>query len=504
MDSTLIKIPTQFKIINFNISKNERIEIKIFHTYFNTFKVIPFHLEMNFNNSLVSEVVDLPIIPFTRNAFPIDIIRVSKEMEKSKEIRGIIKSQVIEIDFKEYKENYYYIVEINSSFDSLKSLLEIPSERDRTFLEESNKMIKKETAEKNFPKFLEKIHDWLSVTKLINKKVNLNDSIKIPPQENSNFQNIKDLNIEVFQILLYRLKYFLTNWEKKTINIQIFFSPIYLIYAQILLFEDEEYTKFANCLLVHCTRSYLETDIESADRGRNIINSNLILTASSIQHEEAYINDYSSIKYMINKAISISDSPRFKNTLKLFISKYLDYNDDLEEKVSESVNYFLQILSNIRFINKASFNGMCGVNEEIYISTNILEHSLKNSDSKDIYKNKLFQKEQGLFLVTIIHEFIHSFLRKVLKSWLIVSPRAKVDSEKIEAGYDLEELLFGAIITENSSKLKIIADENFWQNENMKLYDNLGEYEEELENSKTLNKRFSGISCALPKVPLLR
>ena len=99
MQSNSIKIPTQFKITGYVLKKNERLEIKIQQNLFSSIKVIPFHQEMNFKNSLVSEVIDLPIIPSAKNAFQTELISVCIGMDKIEETKNILKSQEIEFRF---------------------------------------------------------------------------------------------------------------------------------------------------------------------------------------------------------------------------------------------------------------------------------------------------------------------------------------------------------------------------------------------------------------------
>jgi len=183
----------------------------------------------------------------------------------------------------------------------------------------------------------------------------------------------------------------------------------------------------------------------------------------------------------------IFQSYKFKQGLKKFLLKY-----SALEHYSNIKNFIRNDLK-ITFVKDGPFEGMCGYNGEIYLNLNhicfeVLKEKIENISTSKINEAKAF------IIGTVIHELADSILREILlKNPLLSSPIGKGENEKIEVGYDLEEIIFGVVLMVYHG-LESLVDLKNWKSDGDELISKREKKKQRLLG-RDLNKKISGISC---------
>lgn len=167
--------------------------------------------------------------------------------------------------------------------------------------------------------------------------------------------------------------------------------------------------------------------------------------------------------------------------------------------MKHAVHYFETYLISIIFVENAYFSGMCGINGEIYISTNNI---LRNAIFKDNLLQNKVEESKAVVIVTVLLEMSHALLRQSMKNWLRISPRSKLDIEKIESGFEFEDILFTTSIVDYANASGV-TDLKKWDDLNKPILS-----EDDIKYQKNLNVnlniRFSGIFFQNAPVCLLK
>lgn len=390
----------------------------------------------------------------------------------------------------EFEENNYYLIQIKKDKE-IKIQDITPTSIENNFELTSSLAIQA----KEISTFLEVLKNSNAEIKDIEKAVNSisGEAVKLPDYNESDSE--VDLINKIMQITLYRLKIFIRNkinYDKSQYRTALY-NFLDLFYKLCFVLKENTAKTFFLMLILHCSRTYIDPDIKSVERANILLLSNLsaVTDNSCIQLYELKNQDCSGVlSESIVLITNILLSEKFTNGLERFLFKYGCSSSKIDETLDFACNKV-----KIIFVRKGNFCGMCGVSGEIYISLMELEKILNGSNVEERER----KKAKTFLISTFIHELGHAILREIfLGNPLKSSPRGKFDQEKLESGYDFEEIIFGVPIVNFFEASGITILENWINNGNNFLTKD--EFEIQNEGSISLNKKFSGISCLTKEI----
>jgi hypothetical protein len=254
-------------------------------------------------------------------------------------------------------------------------------------------------------------------------------------------ENVKfddELIMIVKRVNIARLACFLVDHQDYLFDNPEALHGMVAAYIQVLdLFGSSMYrNKYCTTQFIHSSRGLLDT--ENPETGINLMGQ-LMLQARVYQYE---LNDEErKIFNVVNtfwKDIVIGSASFGKA-----IERFKDcYKIDLPIK---DIRDFLNSMQ-IEFVRANAYYGMVGFNG-IILSTRAFEELDKDNKDEELDKdNKHEELAMRFILTTIIHECAHYILRIVRDDFGFLTPRNGHNDEKrqrLEAGYFLEDILFG-------------------------------------------------------------
>jgi len=243
--------------------------------------------------------------------------------------------------------------------------------------------------------------------------------------------------------------------KKITLWKQLLLTLHQIFYNVFNISQNDETNVFFSLMVLHCSRAFMDPDPQAISRSLTILEFNL-----------AQVNDgsFSSYEHMVSEDSlgllahtlqlfrEILFSEKFQSVLRGFLFYY-----GSSSKLAD-VNAFIQNKLKIIFVKNGYFCGMCGRNGEIYFSRTDVERILNISVVPDL--NSV--TETNSFIIgTGIHELAHALLREIILKNELLSPRGFSEPEKIEAGYKLEEMAFGCVLSDFKMVSRIDKKENW-------------------------------------------
>ena len=261
-----------------------------------------------------------------------------------------------------------------------------------------------------------------------------------------------------------------------------------IFYNAFNKYQQDETIVFFSLLVLHCSQTFIDPDPEAVSRSFSILTLNLaqVNDGSFASYEHMISEDrFGLLDSALQLFKEILFSEKFQSALRRFLFHYGKSSKILE------VNSFIKNELKIIFVKNGYFCGMCGRNGEIYLSRTEIERIMNISVFPDL--NSV--TESNAFIIGIgIHEFAHAILRKIiLENELFFPSRGFYEPEKMEAGYKLEEMTFGTVLSDYKMVSRIDKREN-WKFSGNELLSK-EELEFQIKDSANFNKLFSGIYC---------
>lgn len=242
-----------------------------------------------------------------------------------------------------------------------------------------------------------------------------NESLKINMTYSNKLEQQKFIS-QVKSFVYYRLYYYIQYLAQRS-------SQVILVFDMFMIaMEKIEKNELFIPLLLHESRGLIDDSL-SGERSANYLS--LSMNMEIVQQDP---NDQLQQDYRDGVLF-------FRSTLKTsLVFKCLEEfltSIDIENVTQETIEKSLFILQNIEFvlIRGVCFVAMNGVNNKIYFNIDMLEKSSSKFNKARVLGN-------------CYHEGGHYLLRKLKEDFGTITPRQN-DLESLEAGFRMEEILFG-------------------------------------------------------------
>lgn len=261
--------------------------------------------------------------------------------------------------------------------------------------------------------------------------------MKIPMTYSTPFQ-LKELIIKVKCFVYYRLFYFMQYLAGNG------YRGKYVFAVFMDTMKSFEINELFISLVLHESRGLID-DFEAGERSAEYLNKSRGIRIVAANSTDQRQKDYQEAVLFFRSTLK---SPLASKALKEFLAS-VGFQDVSQVDVEKS----LSIMSNIEFIliESAGFVGMNSVNNKVYFN---IDHLQAN--------NTNLNKSRGL--ANCYHEGGHFLLRMLKDDFGIITPRNK-ESLSLEAGFRLEEILFGSYDKMYWCLCDTMLNDDVWNNE---------------------------------------
>ena len=274
---------------------------------------------------------------------------------------------------------------------------------------------------------------------------------------------------QIISIVFYRMKVLMDDQEPLLIQVNKFSKISIITYVQVMctiIFDknsSDNMINFYSSLLLHISRTFIETLSKKSIKLGMFI---MLNSTDKIKEDTSFLT-YDNLDKEIQSLFDetdkflqyIYDSSAYEDSLKELFNEY-NLGEDIEK-----VKGYIKSLDKNRWIwvKDASFQGMIGMNNKIFINLEDKTTEYKEKEDKLMkdqkYKikeedaDKIMKKQAYKTKLTklILHEGAHQLLRFVRNDFGTLTPREekagmKVENQGMELGYRFEEIIFGSVI----------------------------------------------------------